>query len=328
VPTETNAIGGQLDISFVIPCLNEAEHISQTIGDICRFIPEDLEAEVIVADHGSVDRTREIAAALGAQVVCHPEVKLGDLRNRGASIAKGEFLVFVDADVSLTQEWQENIASVLGSLKHGQRIVTGSRTEYAHADHWTHRGYGLQAVVQGDVRYLGTAHIIVKRTLFQSIGGFPADRDTGEDEAFGERAREMGVRVVADPSLRAIHRGAPATAAGFFRRQLWHGIGDVSSIGRLMQSPTGIAGLCFVAGNLLVVLGLPPLRLVPPAAAAVALIGAIGILGTKIWVSRHALRSRDVPAAFATFYLFFLARGLAPLARLFVRRGGRIGNRR
>jgi hypothetical protein len=328
VPTETNAIGGQVDISFVIPCLNEEDHISQTIGDICRFIPEGLAAEVIVADHGSVDRTREIAASLGAQVVCHPEVKLGDLRNCGARIAKGEILVFVDADVSLTQEWQENIGSVLGSLQRGQRIVTGSRTEYAHADHWTHRGYGLQAVVQGDVRYLGTAHIIVKRTLFECIGGFPADRDTGEDEAFGERAREIGVRVVADPSLRAVHRGAPATAAGFFRRQLWHGIGDASSIGRLIRSPTGIAGLGFVAANLLVVSGLPPLRLVPPAAAAFALVGAMGIVATKVWVSRHAFRRRDLPAAFATFYLFFIARGLAPLAPLFVRRGRRIGNRR
>jgi hypothetical protein len=327
VPLETNAAGDELDISFVIPCLNEEKHIGETLRDIKRFIPAGLAAEVIVADHGSNDRTREIAAVHGAKVVCHPEVTLGDLRNCGARVAGGRVLVFVDADVSLTREWQENIGRVLASVQRGQRIVTGSRTEYAHADHWTHYGFGLQTAVQGEVRYLGTAHLIVERALFEQIGGFPADRDTGEDEAFGERARDMGVRVVADPGLRAIHRGAPGTTGEFFLRQLWHGLGDVSSMDRLLRSPTGMAGLGLVGVHLMIAAGLPPLRLVPPVAAAFGLVIGLGIVTIKVWVSRHALRARDLPAAYATFYLFFLARGLAPFARLFLSKGRRISAR-
>jgi hypothetical protein len=328
VTRESTPASDHYDLSFVIPCLNEEAHIGQTLQDILRFTPEHFMVQVIVADHGSSDRTREIAAALGAHVVCHPDVTLGDLRNWGARIAMGNILIFLDADVSLTKDWHDNISAGIRALQSGERLILGSRTEYAYSEHWTHRGYGLQATIQGDVPYLGTAHLIITKALFDHIGGFPSDRDTGEDEVFGQRARQLGVRLAADPRLRAIHRGAPATATEFFLRQLWHGLGDVTSVARLIRSPTAIAGLAFVGANLLALSATPPLRLVSPVVAGSALLAALGIVTLKVWTHRHRLRAPDLGAAFATFSLFFLARGVAFFAQLFMPRGRRINSRR
>jgi hypothetical protein len=325
---EANGSGAEFDLSFVIPSLNEEQHIGQTLADIARHLPHGLTAEVIVVDHGSVDRTREIAANSGAIVLCHPEVSLGELRNRGASIARGRILVFVDADVSLTREWQANIGSIVANLSEGANIVTGSRTEYAHSEHWAQRGFGMQTTVDGEVPYLGTAHLIVSRSAFAEIGGFPSDRDTGEDEAFGRRAWDRGVRVVADPRLRAIHRGAPATAMGFFLRQLWHGLGDARSLNGFLRSPTALAGVGFVICSLAIMLALSPVRIVPRVVAVVGAASVLGIITIKAWTRRRNLRARDLPATYGAFFLFFLARGLAPFARLILGQGRRPSARR
>ena len=57
--------------------------------------------EVIVVDNNSTDDTAAIAEAMGATVVGEPVQGIGRARNRGASVAQGDVLVFVDADVAV-----------------------------------------------------------------------------------------------------------------------------------------------------------------------------------------------------------------------------------
>lgn len=85
--------------------------------------------EKIVVDSGSRDRTREIATSLGAQVYQNPWLGYGQQKNLGAAQAKGEWLLFIDADEEVTPELRDKILAVTGAQKapydiYWLRIVT------------------------------------------------------------------------------------------------------------------------------------------------------------------------------------------------------------
>ena len=86
-------------ISFIIPTLNEETTIEKTLKNIKEF---SLDKEIIVSDGGSKDRTTEIAKRFTDKVLVHSKKERQNIaggRNSGAKEAKGEFVVFVDADV-------------------------------------------------------------------------------------------------------------------------------------------------------------------------------------------------------------------------------------
>ncbi len=85
-------------LSIVIPTKNEEEYLPKLLASIRTQTLQPL--EIIVADAGSTDRTRQIATSFGARVV--DGGMPGPGRNRGAEAAKGEIVLFLDADVELT----------------------------------------------------------------------------------------------------------------------------------------------------------------------------------------------------------------------------------
>lgn len=90
-------------VSLIIPAYNEQTWLPRSLSRIHQAIQFcNLEAEVIVVDNNSQDRTAEIAREHGAIVVHEPVNQISLARNRGASMARAPFLVFVDADTLLS----------------------------------------------------------------------------------------------------------------------------------------------------------------------------------------------------------------------------------
>jgi glycosyltransferase involved in cell wall biosynthesis len=85
-----------LQVSVVIPALNEAENIAAVV----REMPWGLILECIVVDNGSTDATAAEAAAAGANVVSAPQRGYGRACAAGAAAAVGDILVFMDGDGS------------------------------------------------------------------------------------------------------------------------------------------------------------------------------------------------------------------------------------
>jgi glycosyltransferase involved in cell wall biosynthesis len=66
-------------------------------------------------DNGSTDRTHQIMRDLGFTFQVIPKVNVSTLRNRGATLAQGDYLAFVDSDVELTPRWLHNGLALLTS---------------------------------------------------------------------------------------------------------------------------------------------------------------------------------------------------------------------
>jgi glycosyltransferase involved in cell wall biosynthesis len=131
-----------IEVSVVIPCLNE----SDTIEECVRRARDVLDrartpGEVIVVDNGSTDGSGELAAAAGARVVLEPERGYGSAYLAGFANARGQYVVMADAD--LTYDFAE-IPRFVGELEAGADMVIGNRMENIHpgAMPWHHRYIG------------------------------------------------------------------------------------------------------------------------------------------------------------------------------------------
>jgi glycosyltransferase involved in cell wall biosynthesis len=131
-----------LSVSVVIPCLNEAESITECVNRARRALDENgLSGEVIVADNDSEDASARLAASAGAIVIHEPERGYGSAYMAGFLVARGEYIVMADAD--LTYDFNE-IPRFVGELEKGADLVIGNRMKNIHpgAMPWLHRYIG------------------------------------------------------------------------------------------------------------------------------------------------------------------------------------------
>src|SRR6266581_1804565 len=114
-------------ISVVIPCLDEAETITECVTAAREVLEENgLAGEVIVVDNGSTDGSGDLARAAGAVVVEEPRRGYGSAYLAGLDVAHGDYIVMVDAD--LTYDFRE-IPRFVHELDNGAQLVVGNRMQ-------------------------------------------------------------------------------------------------------------------------------------------------------------------------------------------------------
>lgn len=117
-----------MKVSVVIPAKNEAEGLRRVLP---RLIEHHPAAEVIVVDDGSSDETAEIARSFGAKVVSNPySLGNGAAVKQGVRVARGDFVVFMDAD---GQHDPALIGPLLARLNDGFDMVVGARSSSGQA---------------------------------------------------------------------------------------------------------------------------------------------------------------------------------------------------
>jgi len=171
--------------SIVIPTLNEAELLPQLLDRLAAQTFRDF--EVIVADAGSSDGTRELVRERGLIVTDGGLPATG--RNRGAAIARGDFLFFFDADVLPPPDFLANAIAEIE--EEGMRLATCWFDP--DSDHpldallFDLANLYVRLSLRSDPHAGGFA-IFIERVLFERIGGFDEDLKLAEDHDLVKRA--------------------------------------------------------------------------------------------------------------------------------------------
>ena len=195
------------DYSIVIPAYNEADCLPVTLAHLAKAMESsDLNGELIVVDNNSDDNTQTCAADAGAIVVHEPINQISRARNTGAGIARGKYLIFLDADTLLDRELLQRALSNLTSNKHigGGALVAGDRLPPAAAQramngwNWLSQRFGLAA----------GCFIYCRADAFRSVGGF-SERVYASEEIWFSRAlkaeaerRHLRFTIIEEPMIR------------------------------------------------------------------------------------------------------------------------------
>jgi glycosyltransferase involved in cell wall biosynthesis len=114
-----------VEVTVVIPCLNEAETVATCVSKAVRFIElNEIDGEVIVADNGSADGSQQLATDAGARVVPVRDKGYGNALMGGILAANGEYVIMGDADDSYDFT---NLMPFIVELRKGAEMVMGNR---------------------------------------------------------------------------------------------------------------------------------------------------------------------------------------------------------
>ena len=190
-----------MKISVIIPAFNEEKLIGATLreigGSMAGFTQCGFETEVIVCDNNSTDSTAAMARGTGAQVVFEPVNQIGRARNRGAAVAAGEWLLFVDADSRPTPEL---FAEVAAQIESGRCVAGGCTVRMDERHFWADLGTGLWNVISRTRKWVAGSFIFCEAAAFREVGGFNLELFASEEldlsKKLNKLARRQGKKVV------------------------------------------------------------------------------------------------------------------------------------
>jgi glycosyltransferase involved in cell wall biosynthesis len=201
-------------LSIVIITLNEEENLPRLLNSIKR--QTEAPFEVIVSDANSTDRTCEIAKAFGAKVVRGGLPSVG--RNKGAKKAKGEIILFLDADVELLDEqFLEKAVNEMQERSLDIAVCDVEPMSNAVIDRVLHKAYNLYVRICGSfLPHAPGFCFFVRKSAHEEINGFDETVVFAEDHEYARRAvrakQTFGIVKAKIPvSTRRLERDGRAT---------------------------------------------------------------------------------------------------------------------
>jgi cellulose synthase/poly-beta-1,6-N-acetylglucosamine synthase-like glycosyltransferase len=296
-------------VTIAMPCLNEAGFIEDCLRSVQAQTYPRGRVEILVADGGSTDGTRDRLARLAAedtriQVIDNPDRYQAPGLNRILARSKGEVFVRMDVHCEYAPDYVEKCVSVLertGADNVGGAQRCRGRTEFEKAvcaALSSPLGMGGAAYRSPDNEgFVDTVFLgAYRREALQRLGGWDPEAITNEDAELNQRLVDTGGRIYLSREI-VVHytpRGSlPALARQYFR----YGQGRARTLlkhGRFLTLRPALPFLAVCTGILLIAL-LPWTNAAPYAAA---LAGA-GIIGEAIHVGWHGGGNRVVLVATA-----------------------------
>lgn len=282
-PIVDTAAGGGPSLSVVIPMYNAAPTIGRCLDSVFAAAPGDL--QVIVVDDNSSDGSGRIAARYPCELISvrtPRNIGPGAARNRGGRAARGEVIVFVDADIVLTADTLRNIRAafttspdleVLGGIyaKEPANVGFGAWFVALKTFYFASRGAWRKPIT-----FVQSACCGMRRALFEESGGF-SEKGAAEEYEYGRRLKKKH-EIYMDKSVVVVHHH-PAVLARLeeITRRTYHWfplfLGDFTfeTDGGTGTRQEGLSALLYFTSFVLLLLCLARAALgAPPPAALVA----------------------------------------------------------
>lgn len=214
-------------ISVIIPAYNEERYLGETLKSIQRakefLLKKDaVPTEIIVVDNGSTDSTSDLARSCGASVVEEPKHNIARVRNVGANSAKGDVLVFIDADTIVPDQLLWRINEVMASAScFGGAVDTDYRPAKTlvkiYLQLWRILGK-LAGMAQGATQFS-------RRDVYASLLGYDESLYMGEDIDFHWRlkqfAKQQNARVCFIEDIQVVPSARRFDQWSFWRTLIW-----------------------------------------------------------------------------------------------------------
>ena len=210
-PAETNTVTPGTPqnpaISVIIPSYQEAGTLPNLLSQLTPDLRRRHGLEVIVSDGGSVDGTLAIAGAGADAVVEHREARrqtIGEGRNRGADVARGRILVFLNADVTIADP--DALFHAVREAFRGERVVAASCSVMVNPPEETPFDRRFHRAFNGWCRFVSSIGIgmargecqAVSAELFRRVGGYDESLAAAEDfDLFRRLASKGRIRFLA-----------------------------------------------------------------------------------------------------------------------------------
>lgn len=189
-----------MNLTFLFPCLNESETLAFCIDEVKKSLQgSSVEYEILVADNGSTDDSREIARAHGARVVEVSEKGYGAALQGGFAAAEGEYVMFADADATYMLEHsldlyqaaiQEDADMSIASRLNG-KVESGAMP-------WMHRYLGTPVLT-------GLINLFFRGKLSDCNSGFRCVRKKAYD---AWRIRSTGMEFASELLIKSLKADA------------------------------------------------------------------------------------------------------------------------
>lgn len=178
-------------LSIVIPTKNEEKYLPELLESIRRQNFPATDYEIIVADNKSKDKTREIAEKYKCKIIRGGFPGPG--RNFGAKAAKGEIVLFLDADTRLlTKNFLKKSVNEIKNRRLDiavpEAFVRGKRMDKLFFEFWNN----LVDISQYVMPYAGGWCIFATKKIHEKIKGFDEKITLGEDSDYAQRAARVG----------------------------------------------------------------------------------------------------------------------------------------
>jgi glycosyltransferase involved in cell wall biosynthesis len=328
-------------VSIIIPCFNESRTIAGLLDAIRAQTYLSENYEVIIADGGSRDSTREIVAAyqvehsqMTIKLIDNPKQIIPAALNTALQAAEGEIIVRLDAHSAPAPDY---VARCVAALKDGLGVNVGGVWDIqAGTDRAIARAIAAAAAHPlgvGDAQYRHATHAqevdtvpfgAFHQSLIDEIGPFDESLLTNEDYEFNVRIRQQGGRIWLDPEIRSTYF-ARSTLKALFDQYRRYGYWKARMIQRYPETlrwrqflpPVFVLGVLLLSGA----------GLVWPWARGLLALGLMVYLAILVLAGlQRAVQQRDLalapglPAAIATMHFAWGGAFLFSLIKLTVDR--------
>jgi glycosyltransferase involved in cell wall biosynthesis len=177
-------------ISFIVPAYNEEHELSDTLAAIHTAASgATLPYEIIVVDDASTDSTPKIASGAGAKVIPINRRQIAASRNAGGRAAKGDYLLFIDADTRIHQAHVNRaIAALDGGYSGGSAWVAMDGS----VPMWGHMLWHALSLIYFGMNLGAGAFLFTTRGNFDAVGGFDEQYFAGEEVYFTLALKKLG----------------------------------------------------------------------------------------------------------------------------------------